>query len=89
MGHARKRTPAEWFDAAEQWYLEGHQGCVNCGDRHCVFRTQTERLIEFYCYSCDFFVCRQLDSGRCFVSGDGQIHRPNSNFLHEALEARN
>lgn len=86
MQRPTPKTPAEWFDAAELWYLEGHQGCINCGDRHCVFHTETEQVAEFYCYSCDFSVCQSKATGKHFVWGAGEIHRPQSNLLQEVLQ---
>jgi hypothetical protein len=85
MDPATQRTPAEWFAAAELWYLEGHQGCINCGDRHCVFRSETEALIEFYCYSCDFSVCRQLATGRHYVWGAGKVKSQPWSIMEQAL----
>lgn len=67
MTHPGQPSPAEWFAKAAQCYIDGHQACVACGGRHCVFRTETADLVEFYCYSCDFSVCNDRRTGRHHV----------------------
>jgi hypothetical protein len=53
MTNGAGRTAAEWFTAAARWHLEGHQGCVFCGGRHCVFRSEKQGRVEYYCSTCD------------------------------------
>ena len=53
MTNGAGRTAAEWFTAAARWHLEGHQGCVFCGGRHCVFRSEKHGRVEYYCSTCD------------------------------------
>lgn len=79
------RTTAEWFAAVEHGYLEKHQGCASCGGRHCVFRTETEQFVEYYCYACDFSVCRNTGTGRHFVWSSDQPTRQPAAILEEAL----
>src|SRR5712672_1455180 len=89
MEQLPEKTPAEWFAAADQWYLEGHQGCVNCGGCHCVFRSESETHVEFYCYTCDFSVCRQMSTGRHYVWGDGKVERQPCAILEHVLKELN
>lgn len=79
------RTPAEWFVAVEHGYLEENQGCIHCGERHCVFRTESASLIAYYCYECEFSVCKNTVTGRHYVWGDGQPTRQPAAILEEAL----
>jgi hypothetical protein len=67
MNTAGCRPPQDWFEAASHDYVEGHQRCAACGERHCVFRTESDALVEFYCYSCDFSACHDRRTGRYYV----------------------
>jgi hypothetical protein len=67
MGRNDQRSPAEWFEAAARCHLVGHQACASCGERYCVFRTESDTYLEYYCSACDFSVCRDLRGGRTFV----------------------
>jgi hypothetical protein len=64
MGNGAERTAADWFAAAARWHLQGHQGCVFCGGRHCVFRTERDGHVEYYCSTCDFCVSYDRHTGR-------------------------
>jgi hypothetical protein len=64
MGNGVDRTAADWFAAEARWHLEGHQGCVYCGGRHCVFRTEQHGRIEYYCSTCDFAVSHNEHTGQ-------------------------
>lgn len=72
-----ERTAVEWFEEAERWYVEGHQGCACCGRQHCVFRSEWNQRVEYYCSVCDFSACHDAATGRCFaVVGEG-LRRPD------------
>lgn len=60
-------TPVQWFEEAVRSYLEKHQGCAWCGGSNRVYRWQRGGRLEFYCSYCEFFVCREEDSGRHHV----------------------
>jgi hypothetical protein len=67
------RAPQDWFERAMRWYVEGHQGCVCCGARHCVFRSDWSGRIEYYCSVCDFSTCYDLRMNRYYATiGDGR-----------------
>jgi hypothetical protein len=73
MRSHRKRTPAEWFQAAAHCHIENHQGCAACGRQHCVFRSREDHRTEYYCSACDFSVCHDRERGQYFASeGDGR-----------------
>jgi hypothetical protein len=73
MTQPPNRAPREWFQYAAAWYVEGHQGCVACGEQHCVFRSEWAQRIEYYCSVCDFSTCYDLKTGFYYASaGDGQ-----------------
>lgn len=63
-----ERTPEEWFHEAARHYVEGHQGCVWCDGVNCVYRSQREGRLEYYCSECDFFTCSDPPSGRYFMT---------------------
>jgi hypothetical protein len=72
MNEAPNRTPSDWFQRAAAWYVEGHQACVSCGARHCVFRSVLCQRIEYYCSVCDFSACHDLRTGHYYATpGDG------------------
>ena len=64
MGSGTDRTAADWFAAQARWHLLGHQGCVYCGGRHCVFRIERDGRVEYYCSTCDFSVARDQQTGQ-------------------------
>lgn len=63
MTGTAERTPAEWFAEATRWYVEGHQACPWCGARHCVFRSDANAKVEYHCSACDFWACRDRQTG--------------------------
>jgi hypothetical protein len=71
-------TPAEWYEAAEQWHVEQHQGCPCCCDRHCVFRSEWGERVEYHCTACDFSTSRDRRTGRCFTATDAARERPST-----------
>jgi hypothetical protein len=71
------RTPREWFEAAERWRLQQHQGCPCCGGRHCVFRSEWSGRVEFYCTACDFSASHDPRTGRYFVAAADGRERPS------------
>jgi hypothetical protein len=54
-----ERSPAEWFREAARLYVEAHQACAVCEQRHCVFRSQRTDRIEYSCSACGFSVCHE------------------------------
>ena len=73
MGLDAERTAREWFEQAAFWYVQGHQGCAHCGERHCVFRQEWAGRLEYHCTACDFSACRDGQTGRYYVdAGEGQ-----------------
>jgi hypothetical protein len=74
MGHNAQRTPAEWFQLAANWEVEGHQGCPCCRSQHCVFRAEVGRRVEYYCTVCDFSACHDKAAGRYYATpGAGRL----------------
>jgi hypothetical protein len=71
MAHRAERTAAEWFVAAARWHVEGHQGCIYCGGRHCVFRSEGQGRVEYYCSACDFSACHDQRTGQ-YVAVPGE-----------------
>ena len=63
-----ERSPAEWFEKAAQWYVEGHQACAWCGGQHCVVRSEVASRIEYYCPACDFGACLDRTTGSYFAA---------------------
>jgi hypothetical protein len=53
-------TAQEWFTAAANWYVPSHQGCCACRARHCVYHSNSSQRVEYYCSTCEFFVCHDL-----------------------------
>ncbi len=79
------RTPAQWFEEAVRWYVDAHQGCPCCGERHCVYRSAWGSRIEYYCTACDFSACLDEQTGRHYAApGDGS-ERPAGIFNHTHL----
>jgi hypothetical protein len=64
MAHRAERTAAEWFAAAARCHVEGHQGCIYCGGKHCVFRNVQYGRVEYYCSNCDFSACHDRRTGQ-------------------------
>jgi hypothetical protein len=69
-------TPREWFEAAEQWRLQEHQGCPCCRGRHCVFRSEWDGRIEFYCTACDFSASHDPRTDRYFTTAAAGREQP-------------
>jgi hypothetical protein len=62
----------EWFLAASHCYVAEHQGCVRCGARYCVLRSEWGSRVEYHCSACDFSACHDSQSGQSFMDpGDG------------------
>jgi hypothetical protein len=78
MGLNAERTPVEWFAAAARSYLEEHQGCPCCHDRHCVFRSEWSDRDEYYCTACDFSACHDRQTGRYFTTAEHGRERPSA-----------
>jgi len=67
-----ERQARDWFHAAAHCYVEGHQACARCGERHCVLRAEWGSRIEYHCSACDFSVSHDQQTGRSFMAaGDG------------------
>jgi hypothetical protein len=67
-------TPREWYDEAVRCYTENHQGCPWCGSAHGVYHSQRNRVIEYYCGSCEFFASHDEKNDR-FFSGPGHTNQ--------------
>jgi hypothetical protein len=67
-------APHEWFRAAVYWYVEKHQGCPWCGCANCVYKREHDRVTEYHCGSCDFFVCKDRTDSH-YHMGPGQERR--------------
>ena len=74
----------KWYQAAEFWHTEHHQGCPCCRSRHCVFRSEWGDRVEYYCTACDFSASRDRRTGRCFTTTDEDREQP-SPFLNDLL----
>ncbi len=72
----RDLTPGEWFEAAEHFQLHEHQGCPCCLNRHCVFRSEWDGRVEYYCTACDFSASHDPRTGRCFSTAASGRERP-------------
>ncbi len=77
-----ERTPQEWFDEAARCYAEEHQGCCWCGGANRVYRTERSGRLEFECGECEFYVCREQDTGRYSMSPGISGRRPASPTMH-------
>jgi hypothetical protein len=67
------RTPEVWFQEAVRWYVEEHQACAHCRNRHCVFRSRWGDRIEYYCSACDFSASHDGATNRFYATtGDGR-----------------
>jgi hypothetical protein len=71
-------TTEEWYEAAEFWHIQHHQGCPCCRGRHCVFRSEWGDRVEYYCTACDFSASRDGRTGRCFITADTGRERPST-----------
>lgn len=76
MTPQRERTPTQWFEAAAQWYMEGHQACPWCAGSHRVFRSERHGRTDYYCHSCDFYVSYEAGVGYHVVLGQDGISPP-------------
>jgi hypothetical protein len=63
-----ERSDAAWFEEAARCYVEGHQACAWCGESHCVFERRCGSRVEYSCIHCDFFVCRDEQTGQIHVA---------------------
>src|SRR5690242_8112737 len=75
-----QRVAQKWFVDAIRWYVEEHQGCPRCQDRHCVFRARWGSRVEYHCTACDFSVAHDEATGACTVS-DGEPSPPGLSLL--------
>ena len=73
-----ERATWEWYEAAEFWHTEEHQGCPCCRGRHCVFRSEWGDRVEYYCTACDFSASRDRQTGRCFTTTEADRERPSA-----------
>jgi hypothetical protein len=71
-------TPLEWYEAAEAWHVQEHQGCPCCCGRHCVFRSEWGDRIEYYCTACDFSASQDRRTGRYFTTAEAGRDRPST-----------
>jgi hypothetical protein len=71
-------TPAEWYEAAESWHTEHHQGCPCCRACHCVFRSEWGERVEYHCTACDFSASRDQRTGRCFTTSEVGREQPST-----------
>jgi len=78
MAPEGKLTTGEWYEAAEFWHTEEHQGCPCCRGRHCVFRSEWGDRVEYYCTACDFSASRDRQTGRCFTTTETGRERPSA-----------
>jgi len=72
----RNLTPRQWYEAAAHAHVQEHQGCACCAGRHCVFRSEWDRRIEYYCTACDFSASHDAASGRYFTTAAAGRERP-------------
>jgi hypothetical protein len=84
MGPDAEHSPAEWFEEAARWYVEGHQACPWCRERHCLFRSEWAGRLEYHCSSCDFSACQDHRSGLHFAA-DGRGPRRPAGISRHAL----
>ena len=68
-----QRTPVEWFREAARVYVEGHQACIWCGERHRVFRSERGSRVEYYCSACDFFASHDRAGDQYSASPGEQV----------------
>jgi hypothetical protein len=61
-------TASQWFTAAVRCFLEEHQGCPCCRQRHCVFRSQWGTRTEYHCTACDFSASHDSRNGICWAA---------------------
>jgi hypothetical protein len=71
-----EQSPRQWFEDAERWYRDEHQGCPCCRARHCVFRSEWGGRVEYYCTSCDFSACHDRPTGRWFAVAGADRGQP-------------
>ena len=77
-------TPAEWYEAAEFWHTEHHQGCPCCRGCHCVFRSEWGDRVEYHCTACDFL--RQPRPAHRPVLHDREVGREQPSTLLDDLQ---
>ena len=68
MWDGAEQIAAAWFEKAATCYVDRHQGCPWCGNRHCVFRTRRPDREQFSCSECDFFTCHTFHDDAYFVT---------------------
>jgi hypothetical protein len=68
MEPAITRSADEWFAEAARCYVEGHQACPCRGVKHCVFRTERNQRVEFYCSTCEFSACHEPTTRRYYAA---------------------
>jgi hypothetical protein len=71
-------TPSDWFEAAECCHLHEHQGCPCCRGRHCVFRSEWDGRVEYYCTACDFSASHDPRTDRYFTTAASGRERPTT-----------
>lgn len=77
--------PLDWFQEAQRWYLEKHQGCPWCGESHRVYFLQEKGQTVYYCQGCDFQVRQDESTGKCyFIPGeDVKAEVPDTMYAQE------
>lgn len=80
MQRNREWSAEQWYAEAKRWYVEQHQGCPHCQTRHCVFRSQWGKRIEYQCTCCDFSTAHDHETGRYLVDA-GEELPPQSDLL--------
>jgi hypothetical protein len=53
----------QWFERASRYYVEGHQACPWCAQRHCLFRRRWGGRLEYHCSGCEFSTCQDERNG--------------------------
>lgn len=83
-----EHSPQEWFDDAARWYAERHQGCCWCGGVNRVYRSERGDRLEYECGDCEFYVCREHATARCFMApGNSRRCSPAKPTLPAPCEA--
>ena len=76
------RTPPEWFAEAARCYVERHQGCCWCGGANRVYRSERGGRLEYECGDCEFYVCREQETGQFFMAPGSDRDAPAPPTAH-------
>jgi hypothetical protein len=63
-----ERAPSEWFQEAERWFAEAHQGCAWCQGHNRVYRSRRGGVCEYHCGTCDFYASYDETTRRHFMA---------------------